>query len=106
MAWCLSKHTNEFAQNLTYAGAYLLQVKWKDAEYGPVFNDTFLNAVFALQQQIEKVQLTTTNIILVAHYAYFFISHSTTLSAGRSVCRQMAKTLIIIAIIIIINYKT
>lgn len=31
------------------------KVKWKDAEYGPVFNDTFLNAVFALQKQIEKL---------------------------------------------------
>ena len=56
MAWCLSKYTNEFTYNLTYAGAYLLQVKWRDGEYGPVFNKTFLSAVFDLQDQIEKVK--------------------------------------------------
>ena len=66
---------------------------WKDGkEYGPVFNDTFLSAVFALQEQIEKVQLIATNIMLVAHIAYFFIFLSTTLSVGQSVCQQMTKT--------------
>ena len=77
---------------------------WNDDEYGPVFNDTFLSAVFNLQEQIQKVQLIATNIMLVTHLAYFFVFHSTTLSAGQSLCRKMTKTLIII-IIIIINYK-
>jgi len=91
MAWCLSKHTKEFAYNLTYAGACLLQVSWNDKEYGPVFNDTFLKAVFALQDQIQQVQLIATNIILVAHLTYFFTFESKTLSAGQSVWRQMTK---------------
>jgi hypothetical protein len=60
-------------------------------QYGPVFNDTFLSAVFALQEQIEQVKLTATNITLVVQLAYFLIFHSTTLSPGQSVCRQMTK---------------
>jgi hypothetical protein len=34
----------------------LSQVTWGGKEYGPVFNDTFLSAVFKLQDQIQKVQ--------------------------------------------------
>jgi len=68
MPWCLIKHTNEFANNLTYVGACLLQVNWNNKEYGPVFNDTFLNAVFALQEQIEKVQLIATNTYFATYF--------------------------------------
>lgn len=31
------------------------KVMWNEKEYGPVFNDTFLNAVFALQDQIQQL---------------------------------------------------
>jgi len=31
------------------------KVMWNDDEYGPVFNDTFLSAVFDLQEQIQKL---------------------------------------------------
>jgi hypothetical protein len=61
MAWYLKKHTYEFACNFIYGGACLLQVMWDGDQYGPIFNDTFLRAVFGLQEQIQKVQLISTD---------------------------------------------
>jgi len=46
--------------------ACLLQVKWGDVDYGPIFNDTFLSAVFKLQDQIQKVDRVPSNIRYVA----------------------------------------
>lgn len=46
----------------------LLQVKWDDKEYGPVFNDTFLSAVFKLQDQIQKVQREWQPLMALYHH--------------------------------------
>ncbi|KAJ4438122.1 hypothetical protein ANN_14061 [Periplaneta americana] len=44
-------------KSIQYCNACMLQVKWGDREYGPIFNKKFLSAVFDLQDQIQQANI-------------------------------------------------
>ena len=62
----------------------LLQVERNGTYYGPVFNDTFLSAVFELQDRIQKVQLI--EIISVYGLSRLLLRISFHNFVGRSDC--------------------
>jgi hypothetical protein len=71
----------------------VLQVKWGDKEYGPIFNDTFLRAVFNLQDQIQRViQRVPNNEYDVCHLSVrpslWSSGHSSWLQNGDVLCFQ------------------